>query len=194
MIYSLEGRLVIKEKDFIVLEVGRVAFKLITYNRLIESLPPVGNQIKLFTYLYIRDSILELYGFENEEELKFFELLNSISGVGPKSALSILETSKPADLAAAIKEERLDLLTRASGVGRKTAERIVLELKNKIEAKESEAVVKKMESDADLIEILVNLGYSSKQARAALAQVSNKITKLEDRLREVLKILKGEII
>lgn len=192
MIYSLKGNLIEKEKDFVVLETNGVAFKLFVHNRLVESLPSVGNQIKLFTYLYIRDNILELYGFDSEEELKFFELLNSISGVGPKSALSILEISNPYDLAAAIREERLDLLTRASGIGKKTAERIILELKNKIEVKEVEAVVKRMESDADLIEILTNLGYSQRQARATLSKISSSATKLEDRLKEALRILKEE--
>lgn len=190
MIYSLEGKLIEKRKDFIVLEINGVAFKLFTHSRLIDFLPSVSTKIKLFTYLYVRDNIIELYGFENEEELKFFELLNSISGVGPKSALAILEISQPNDLAAAIKESRLDLLTRASGIGKKTAERIILELKNKIEFKESEARIKKIESDADLVEILVNLGYSSKQARAVLLKIDNKIVKLEDRLKEALKILK----
>ena len=95
----------------------------------------------------------------SEPELRFFELLISVSGVGPKSALSVLDVGELSDLAAAIAENRPDLLTRASGVGRKTAERVIVELRTKIRLPSSEGAVRRMDVDADLVETLASLGY-----------------------------------
>ena len=160
--------------------------------RVLQTLPAVGEEFKCFCHLHVREDAFELYGFPELEELRFFEMLISVAGVGPKSALSILEISELRDVASAIKEGRPDLLTRASGVGRKTAERIIVELRGKVHAEKSEAVVKKMESDADLVETLTGLGYRRDQAKAALGRVDEKITGLEGRLKAALKVLSGK--
>ncbi|MBI4094741.1 MAG: Holliday junction branch migration protein RuvA [Candidatus Liptonbacteria bacterium] len=191
MIYSVTGRLVAKGENFAVLEMNGLALKTFTNPRTVESLSAVGSTLKFFCHLHVKEDALELYGFKTEPELRFFELLISISGVGPKSALSIMEIAELKSLTAAIKEGRPDLLTRASGIGRKTAERIILELKNKVEVEKSEAAVKKMETDADLVETLVEFGYRRDQARAALEKVDEKIMNIEDRLKAALKSLGG---
>ena len=152
-------------------------------------MPPNGTTVKLFSYLHVREDILDLYGFLNEEELHFFELLISVSGVGPKSALSVLDISDIKELAASIQENRPDLLTRASGIGRKTAERIIIDLRNKVKVERSEESVKRMESDADIVETLTNLGYRREDTKAALQKVGKEITGLELRLKAALKIL-----
>ena len=103
-----------------------------------------------------------------------------------------MDIAELTQLTAAIKENRPDLLTRASGIGRKTAERIILELKNKVLSEKSDAIVKKMETDADLVETLVGLGYRRDQARAALGKVDEKITDLQERLKAALKALSGK--
>jgi len=189
MIYSISGKLAEKKDSFVVVEVAGVGFKLTTHKRALSSLPPIGAEVKLFSHLHVREDILDLYGFLNEEELHFFELLISVSGVGPKSALSILEISELKELAAAIQENRPDLLTRASGIGRKTAERIILDLKGKVKSEMSGEAVKRMESDADIVETLTNLGYRREDAKAALQKLDKEVTGLELRLKAALKIL-----
>lgn len=191
MLYSISGELAAKGDHFAVVEAAGLGLKIFTNGRTLAKLPALGGAVKFFTHLHVREDALELYGFLTQEELGFFELLISVSGVGPKSALSILEIDKLEKLTSAIKEGRPDLLTRASGIGRKTAERIILELKSKVQAKESEIVVGKMEVDADLVETLVDLGYRRDQAKAALAKVDEKIVNLEERLKATLKILGG---
>src|SRR5579872_4111941 len=131
MIHSVSGRLAAKADHFVVIEAGGLGLKIATNERTIKALSPVGSQATLFTYLNVRENAMELYGFLSEGELEYFEMLISVSGVGPKSALSILDVAKLDELSAAIKEGRPDLLTRASGIGRKTAERIIIELRTK---------------------------------------------------------------
>ena len=193
MLYSVSGKLISKSGHFAVVDAAGLGLKVFTNGRTLGALSAIGSAIKFFCHLHMREDGLELYGFLTEAELNFFELLISISGVGPKSALSIMEVAELKSLAAAIKEGRPDLLTRASGIGRKTAERIILELKNKVQAEKSEAVVGRMETDADLVETLVGLGYRREQAKAALSKVDEKIANLEERLKAALKILGGRI-
>lgn len=189
MIYSISGILVIKESNFAVVETGGLGLKLFMSKQTLEALPMAGTQVKLFTHLNVKEDALDLYGFTTPEELEFFEMLISVSGVGPKSALSILDIAPLGELSAAIKEGRPDLLTKASGIGRKTAERLIIELRGKVQSSKSGAVVEKMQTDSDLVEALMSLGYHRDQARAALAKVDENIVGTEDRLRAALAAL-----
>ncbi len=191
MIYSISGKLIAKTDHFAVVDAAGLGLKIFANHRNLEKLPAAGSAVKFFCHLHLREDGLELYGFLSAEELNFFELLISVSGVGPKSALSIMEVAELKNLAAAIKEGRPDLLTRASGIGRKTAERIILELKSKVQAEKAELVVGRMETDADLVETLVGLGYRRERAKSALEKVDEKITNLEERLKAALRILGG---
>jgi Holliday junction DNA helicase RuvA len=193
VIYSISGKLAAKGDHFAVVDAAGLGLKIFMNQRTLEKLPPLRSEVKFFTYLYLREDGLELYGFLMEEELKFFELLISVAGVGPKSALNILDVAELKELAAAVKESRPDLLTRASGIGRKTAERIILELKGKVQAEKSSLTVGRMETDADLVEALVGLGYRREQAKAALQMVDEKVANLEERLKAALKILSGKV-
>lgn len=187
MIYSIRGRLAAKGAHFAVVEIGGLGFRISTTTRVLAQLQ-TGVEATFFSHLHVREDALELYGFPTQEELLFFELLNSVAGVGPKSALAILEVAELQSLLSALKEGRPDLLTHASGIGRKTAERIVFELRSRVSAKGSEAEIRKMESDADIIETLVGLGYRRDQVRRALEKVEGG-SSLEERLRATLKIL-----
>ncbi|OGZ02194.1 MAG: Holliday junction DNA helicase RuvA [Candidatus Liptonbacteria bacterium RIFCSPLOWO2_01_FULL_53_13] len=189
MVYSVSGIIAEKTEHFAVVEVSGLGLKVAMSERALAKLPPKGEKCKLFTHLHVREDALDLYGFESEDMLRFFEMLISVSGVGPKSALSVLDVAELGAILAAVKEGRPDLLTRASGVGRKTAERIVLELRSKVEAKESAEIVGNMESNVDLEETLVNLGYRRDQAKLALERVDKNITKIEERLRAALAML-----
>ena len=192
MVYSISGKLALKADHFVVVEAAGIGLKLFMSKRIIDSLPPKDESVKLYSHLYIREDILDLYGFRTTEELNFFELLISVSGVGPKSALSILDVAKLEELSAAIKEGRPDLLTRASGIGRKTAERVIVELKTKVQSAKSGFVVEKMETDADLLEALTSLGYRREEARVALTKIDPKVAGTEERLKAALKILSSK--
>ena len=207
MIYSISGKLTVKADHFVVIEVGGLGLKISASERTIAAMPaavdaaPVVARsananantleapVKLFSYLHVREGALDLYGFPTEEELTFFEMLISVSGVGPKSALSILDVAELEELAAAIKEGRPDLLTRASGIGRKTAERVIVELKTKVQSSKSGQVVEKMQTDVDLVEALTSLGYRRDEARVALGKVAADVTGTERRLKAALAIL-----
>jgi holliday junction DNA helicase RuvA len=189
MLYSASGKLASKSGKFVVLEVGGLGLKIATSEGTLKSLPAAGAAAKLFCHLHVREDALDLYGFATEAELNFFEMLISVSGVGPRSALSIMDVAKLDELSAAIKEGRPDLMTRASGIGRKTAERIIVELRTKVQSSKSGLVVEKMEGDADILEALTSLGYRREEARAALAKVDPKLLGMEERLKAALALL-----
>lgn len=191
MIHNIKGSIEGTYREFAVVSVGGMGFKVFLSERALAALSP-GLEVSLFCHLHVREDALDLYGFRSAEELELFEMLVAVSGVGPKSALSVLDVGDLAELSAAIQEGRPDLLTQASGIGRKTAERIVLDLKGKVRVGSAEEVVRKMEGDTDLIETLVGLGYRRDQAKSALEKVQKETTGLEDRLRESLKILGGK--
>src|SRR3989344_472730 len=190
MIYFLEGILRDKKNDFCAIEVGGVAFKVRSSSNVLKSLPKIGDSVKLYTHLHVREDALDLYGFLEFEELQLFESLISVSGIGPKSAMNILGIDKLDKLRAAINEGRVELLTKASGVGKKTAERVVLELRGKLAQSGSQKLVGLMESDQDILEVLVNLGYTRSQAKDALEKVPSQKLSIEERIKEALSLLK----
>jgi Holliday junction DNA helicase RuvA len=189
MIYRVSGTLLTVADRFAVIEAGGIGFKILASARTLAGLGAPGSKVALFTHLQVREDGMDLFGFPSEEELVFFGLLISVSGVGPKSALSILDVASLEDLSSAIKEGRPDLLSHASGIGKKTAERIIIELKTKVQATKAGAVVQKMEADEDLVEALTGLGYRRDEARAALAKVGVDVQGINDRLRAALQIL-----
>ena len=191
MIYSISGKLTEKREKYVVVDVMGIGFRVYISENQMSRLPSLGDPIKLFSYLHVREDALELYGFLTEPELTFFEKLNSISGIGPKSALNILSVAPIERLIAAINEGKADLLTKASGIGKKTAERIILELKGKIEMKNAKQMVGLMESDVEIEETLVSLGYSRAQAKDAVSKIDPKTQGFKDRLKEALRKAKS---
>ncbi len=192
MIYAVSGTLRLKADAFCVIEVSGISLKIKTSVNTLKSLPQPGASVKLLTHLHVREDALELFGFGSESELELFEMLIGISGIGPKSALGILGIETVENLRAAISEGRAELLTKCSGIGKKTADRVVLELRNKVFHEGSAAIVGLMESDRDIVDALGNLGYSKAQARAALANIDPAITGTEARIKAALKILKAQ--
>ncbi len=192
MIHSLQGVLAEKKDNWLGLGIGGVTLRIKTSANVLKSLPQIGNSVKIYTHLHVREDALEIYGFLDENELSLFEQLIGISGIGPKSAIGILGIEKVEKLKAAISEGRTELLTKASGVGKKTAERIILELRTKLIQEGSEKIVGMMESDHDIVEALYNLGYTKSQAKEALVKIDQKFTKTEERIKEALKLLKSK--
>ncbi len=194
MIYFVSGRLESKKANYVVVETNGIGYKIFVPMPIIKKLPDLGREVKLLTYFYVREDTMSLYGFLEEKELNFFKALVSISGVGPKTALGILSVAQVDNLVAAISRGESDLLQRSSGIGRKTAARIVVELKDKVfvEGGTGEEIVKLMESDEDVYEALLSLGYSAKQAKIAMEKVNPKLKGVDARLKEALQKMKGQ--
>jgi len=186
MIALLEGKVELKTDKFVIVNTNGLGYKVFCTTSVLEKLT-LKQEAKLFIHLYVREGILDLYGFLAFEELEFFELLISISGIGPKAASSVLSIASIKDLKASIASGQAGLLTKVSGIGKKTAERVILELRSKILVSGSD--VRKLVSDDEAIDALVSLGYTSRQASEALKQVSSKVKKVEDRIKQALKIL-----
>ncbi|OGZ33338.1 MAG: Holliday junction DNA helicase RuvA [Candidatus Portnoybacteria bacterium RIFCSPLOWO2_12_FULL_39_9] len=187
MLASIEGKIELKTERFILVNVNGVGYRVFCPVQILAKMPEKGEKVKLFIHLYVRENILELYGFLSFEELEFFELLISISGLGPKAGLGILSVASLKDLRAAISSGQIGLLTKVSGVGKKTAERVILELRNKILVSGKD--VKELVADDEVFDALRSLGYSAGQIREALRQVPEKIKGPEKRIKEALKIL-----
>jgi len=184
MFYSLKGKISFQGENFIVLEINGTAYQIFVTDFLLERVK-LGGILKLFTYLYLREDTIELYGFETLDELEYFKRLNAISGIGPKSAIGTLSLVRTRDLEKAILDENVTLLTKVSGIGKKTAERIILELKSKIE-KGTGTI---SSEDSLVIDALVKMGYTLSQARGAIRKIPEEIRDTKKRVKEALKIL-----
>lgn len=186
MIALLEGKIELKTEKFTIINVNSVGYKVFCAGSVLDKLKD-NKEAKLFIYLCSRENILDLYGFLSFNDLEFFETLISVSGIGPKAALSIMTLAPTETLKQAIASGQKSLLTKVSGIGQRTAERIILELKNKITAPISD--IKNLSSNSEAIDALVSLGYTSRQAREALEQIPEKIKGVGSRIKEALKIL-----
>jgi len=188
MIYSIEGKIDYKYKNSIVVKINGLSYQVFATDFLLEKVK-TGQTIKLFTYLETREETMELYGFEKKGELEYFKLLKSISGIGPKSAMNILSLVKLKDLERAILNNNITILTRISGIGKKTAERVILELKGKIE--KTTIASPGPENDVLVIDALLGMGYTLPEARQAIQKIPPKILKKKKRIKQSLKILSG---
>jgi Holliday junction DNA helicase RuvA len=187
MIYSLDGILRKKQDTWAVIEVSGIGYKVTLPLFVISKLPQVGERVSVLTHHHIREDASDLYGFTSDKELSLFESLISVSGIGPKSAMGIMGVAPIDELVAALNEGRVDLLTKASGVGKKTAERAVLELKGKLTFSDNSGTIARMEGSAELEETLVGLGYSKAQAKNAIDKLDPAIVGFQEKLRAVLK-------
>lgn len=190
MIYTLSGTLQDKRDGFVLIDVQGVGYRVFMPRSILEKMPQIGEAVRVFCFMNVKEDGMELYGFLNEKERTCFEMLTSVSGVGPKTAMRILDIAPIAELAAAVQGGKADLLTKASGVGRKTAERVVVELKGKMGEWFDKDVASYLGSNIDIVEALANLGYHRMAIRDALQHIDPELSTLEDRLRAALKLLK----
>lgn len=189
MISYLEGKILEKDEKFFVVNVNGVGYKIFSHAGILEKLPETGNEAKIWTHLYVREDALDLYGFLDRDELEFFETLISISGIGPKSALGILEVAPVMSLKQAIVSEDETFFTKVSGVGKKTAQRLILELKNKLSKKVAPVKGSDSEQMGEALEALVSLGYNQRDARRALQEIPKNIIGVEAKVKVALKLL-----
>lgn len=178
MISRLSGTLIALDLKTAVIDVGGLGYKVFVGGETIEYL--VGNiskPVSLFTYLAVRENSLDLYGFKNQQTLDMFELLITVSGIGPKSALGVLNVASEHTLREAITMEDTSYLTKVSGIGKKNAEKIVLELKGKFKDNETSFGEKKdVSKEALVIEALKSLGFDEKSARDSIKKMDKELT------------------
>lgn len=188
MIGSLRGKIILKTEKYLIVETGGIGYKINVSPDTLSKTKKLNDDIFLWIHTHVREDAFDLYGFLNQEELEFFEMLINVSGIGPKGALSILGITSIETLRKAISIGDTSYLTKISGIGRKTAEKIVIELRDKV-GKELEGNSLQVELDA--LEALKSLGYSAVEAREALKKVSPD-TNTNTKIREALKILSGK--
>lgn len=182
-----------KYENSIVIDVNGIGYLVQTTASTLRSVKGIGDTVKLYTYLYVREDALILYGFYTKDERSMFERLISVTGIGPKGALGILSTLSAADLALAIVTDNVGLLTKAPGVGKKTAHRLILELKEKIEKHElldASAGKSFIEGDSQLQEAiyaLIALGYDRAEAVRAIESIESVDMTVEDMIVQALK-------
>lgn len=189
MISYLNGEILNKGKGFVVLRVHDIGYKIFV-NQNIWSEIRLGQKIEFYTYQHFTEQNTALYGLKDIAELEFFENLLSVSGVGPKTALAVFSIAKLDDIKNSIISGNYDLLNKVSGVGKKTAERIILELRNKISAnKNIFGVGDGSIFGSDEIDALLSLGYNINQIRQVLAEIDPKIIDSREKIKIALKRL-----
>lgn len=188
MISFLRGKVLETATRSAVLEVNSIGYKIFVTDDALHSLKP-GKEVAFWTHLAVREDAQDLYGFLAKKDRDFFELLITVSGIGPKSALNILSLIASDTLAGAIRTGSTAHLVKVSGIGRKTAEKIVLELKDKLAGYGSKETSAEMLSDADVIEALKALGYDTDDAREALKNIDKKISDTGMKVKAALKLL-----
>ncbi|MBU2037345.1 Holliday junction branch migration protein RuvA [Patescibacteria group bacterium] len=208
MISSLEGKITLRAEKHIILEVNGIGYKVWCSEKTLSKLPQIGgsvnpvksreaetakslfNRVKLFTFLSVKETGWDLFGFLTHDELEMLELLISISGIGPRTAANILSAASVEDLQEAIVLGDETILARVSGIGKKVAQKIVIELKSKVKKLAKGSGDKfKVADDIEIIDALVAMGYKIYEAREALKQVPESVKGMENRVREALKRL-----
>ena len=195
MIYSLRGMLLFTDPSSAVIECAGVGYKCAVTVHTLRQLPKIGSEAKVFTYMNVREDAVDLFGFATEDELASFKLLIAVNGVGPKAALAILSELAPEKLAFAVAGGDVKAITRAQGVGPKLAQRIVLELKDRVmpgnapaEADGSGAVLEESSDLAQAVSALVALGYAQSEAASAVAKTDTS-QPVEQIIKDALKYL-----
>lgn len=190
MIAHLSGILLFASDRFVVIDAGGVGYKVRTTLDTLRALRSKSNDnVSIWIHTVVREDALDLYGFEKQAELEFFEMLISVSGIGPKSALGILNIAPIDHLKEAIAMGDAGALTKVSGIGSKSAQKIILELRDKLGGHESETGGTMLGEERDAIEGLVALGYGEREAREALKSVPVEIKGTSARIKHALKEL-----
>ena len=199
MFAFIKGKLDSKNINFVIVEAGGIGYRIFMPTSAIERLPEIGAEIKIHTYYYVREDNISLYGFNTLEELRMFELLLSVSGIGAKSAIVVVSEMTPSKFALDVISEDVSSLVKVPGIGKKTAQRVILELKDKMKTESaiagdvSEKIVKKAISDDNVMQeamaALLVLGYQRKEIENVLTKINEQGLGVEDLIKRALVIL-----
>ena len=196
----IKGSLEIKTAEYVVVETNGIGYKIFMSQNNIESIGEINDIVKVFTYVKVREDDISIYGFKTQEELRMFELLIGVSGVGAKSALVMLSCIEPSEFAIAVISNNVKLLTQVPGIGTKSAQRIILELKDKLKAEQSELDEEKLENAKlkssktnenvqEAISGLMVLGYSRKDIEKAFTHLIVDELSVEELIKKGLILL-----
>ena len=188
MIASLSGTVRALQHGSLIVDVHGVGYRVHSTQRFIET-SGTGDEVSLFTHLVVREDALELFGFPSLEELELFQLLIGVNGIGPRSALGIIGLDTVGKLAHAIAQSDVAYLTTVSGVGKKSAEKIILELREKVERLATADTSPQASADRDVLEALQALGYRADDARETLRALPHDITEQGARIKAALRLL-----
>ena len=197
MFAYIKGSLEMKSSGYIVIDINGLGYKIFMSQNNIDSIGELHNIIKVFTYVKVREDDISIFGFKTQEELKMFELLISVSGVGAKSALGMLSCIEPSDFAIAVISNDVKVLTKVPGIGNKSAQRIILELKDKLKEEQLEEKLKdsskklkdNSENINEAISGLMVLGYSKKDIEKAFEHLDIDNLSIEDLIKKGLILL-----
>ena len=198
MFAYIKGCLEEKATNYVVIDVGGIGYKIFMSDMSINEIGELGTKVKVHTHYYVREDNISLYGFLTHEELKMFELLLSVSGIGAKSAISMLSNITPAGFAMAIISNNVALLKKIPGIGPKTAQRIIIELQDKLKSeqeltKQSEQteikVINNNENVEEAMQALQILGYNKKEIEKAFEKIANTDVSVEELIKKGLSIL-----
>ena len=186
MISSIRGVVLSRNEKFAVVEANGIGYKIFLTQSFLKKIP-VEKEVRIQTHLSAKENSMELYGFETGEELNFFEMLISVSGIGPKTALNILNIAEVKTIREAVSTGDINHLTKVSGIGKKNAEKIVLELRDKLGFLGTSE--ENLKEDVDALEGLKSLGYTQAEAREALKKVPSEIKSVSEKIKQALKVL-----
>ena len=196
MFAYIKGELAEIGKNYIVIDVNGLGYKIFVSDLALKEIGEIGSIIKVHTHYYVREDIVCLYGFLNLEELRMFELLISVSGIGAKSAIATLSNITPSSFALAVITDNVATLKKIPGVGTKTAQRLILELRDKIKTEEAVAeapdtkfAIEENENVNEAIDALKILGYTTKEIEKAMEHISTENASVEEIIRKGLSLL-----
>lgn len=195
MFAYIKGSLEVKSINYVVVENNGIGYKIYMSSKSIGTIGNIGEQVKVHIHYHVREDDISLYGFNSEEELRMFEILINVSGVGVKSALTMLSDITPSSFALAVINDDVTRLTKVPGVGKKTAQRLILELKDKLKSEdiaseEIEVEEKKNNNiNNDVVVALQVLGYSKKEAETVLEKIDTNDLSIEETIKQALKYL-----
>ena len=192
MIATLEGILEYRGSDYVIINVGGIGFRVYVSGSTLSQLGTVKGKVSLYTHLHVREDNISLYGFASNEELALFRNLISVSGVGSKVALTLLSALNPEQVVMAIASGDIDLISKAPGIGRKMAGRLIVELKGKLEKEWTETALPLAPESADVIAALTGLGYSLTEATKAISKLpDSEGLSLEEKIKLALQQTAG---
>ena len=196
MFAYIKGILEEKENNYVVIDINGLGYKIFMSQNNIDSIGNIGEVVKAYTYVRVREDDISIYGFLTKEQLKMFELLISVSGVGAKSALVMLSCIEPSDFALAVISGNVKVLTKVPGIGNKSAQRIILELKDKLKEEQLEETYSNSSAQKDnsenineAISVLMVLGYSRKDIEKAFEHLDIDNLSIEDLIKKGLVLL-----
>lgn len=189
MIASLSGIVELRDDPYLIISVNGVGYRVLASSGVLKTINGVGEKVRVFTYTHVREDVLELYGFPSQNDLKLFELLLSVSGIGPKTAISVFAVGSSDGIQSAIVTGNVEFFTTVPRLGRKNAQKIIIELKNKLGSTvELDLSEKELKENKDVIAALRTFGFSSKEAADAVKDLEKGLS-TEEKIRKALKNL-----